>query len=55
MDHAGTTPLAPEVLRSMTPYFTELFRLADAAGLLRDPERAVARMRSLCTLYGIEN
>ena len=25
MDHAGTTPLAPEVLRSMTPYFTELF------------------------------
>ncbi len=37
------------------PYFTELFRLADAAGLLRDPERAVARMRSLCSLYGIEN
>ncbi len=25
MDHAGTTPLAREVLRSMTPYFTELF------------------------------
>ena len=25
MDHAGTTPLAPEVLQSMTPYFTELF------------------------------
>ena len=25
MDHAGTTPLAPEVLRAMTPYFTELF------------------------------
>ena len=25
MDHAGTTPLAAEVLRSMTPYFTELF------------------------------
>ena len=25
MDHAGTTPLAPEVLRVMTPYFTELF------------------------------
>ena len=25
MDHAGTTPLAPDVLRSMTPYFTELF------------------------------
>ena len=25
MDHAGTTPLAPEVLRAMTPYFTDLF------------------------------
>ena len=25
MDHAGTTALAPEVLRAMTPYFTELF------------------------------
>ena len=25
MDHAGTTPLAPEVLGAMTPYFTELF------------------------------
>ena len=35
------------------PYFTELFRLADTAGLLRDPERAAARMRSLLRLYGI--
>ena len=25
MDHAGTTPLAPEVLSAMVPYFTELF------------------------------
>ena len=25
MDHAGTTPLDPAVLKSMTPYFTELF------------------------------
>jgi cysteine desulfurase len=25
MDHAGTTPLAPDVLQAMTPYFTELF------------------------------
>ena len=37
------------------PYFTELFRLADIAGLLRDPERAVSRMRSLLRLYGIED
>ena len=36
------------------PYFTDLFRLADAAGLLRDPERAVARMRSFLRHYGIE-
>ena len=36
------------------PYFTDLFRLADAAGLLRDPERAVARMRSFLRLYGVE-
>ena len=35
------------------PYFTDLFRLADAAGLLRDPERAVARMRSLLRVYGV--
>ena len=37
------------------PYFTELFRLADTAGLLRDPERAVARMRRFLQLYGIGN
>ena len=36
------------------PYFVELFRLADGAGLLRDPEYAVARMRSLLRLYGVE-
>ena len=35
------------------PYFTELFRLADGAGLLRDPERAVARMRRFLRLYGV--
>ena len=37
------------------PYFTELFRLADGAGLLQDPERAVARMRRFLRLYGIGN
>ena len=35
------------------PYFTDLFRLADAAGLLRDPEMAVARMKRLLALYGV--
>ena len=36
------------------PYFTELFRLTDASGLLRDPERAVTRMRHFLRVYGID-
>jgi hypothetical protein len=34
-------------------HFSELFRLADKAGLLRDPEMAVARMRNLLALHGV--
>lgn len=34
-------------------HFSELFRLADRAGLLRDPEMAVARMRALLALHGV--
>ena len=34
------------------PYFTEIFRLADGCGLLRDPEMAVDRMKKLLALYG---
>jgi hypothetical protein len=34
------------------PYFTQVFREADACGLLRDPEMAVQRMRRLLALYG---
>ena len=34
-------------------HFAELFRLADKAGLLRDPEMAVTRMRSLLALHGV--
>jgi uncharacterized protein DUF993 len=33
-------------------HFVELFELADAAGLLRDPDLAAARMRSLLALHG---
>ena len=33
-------------------YFTETFKLADQAGLLRDPDLAVTRMKSLLRLYG---
>ena len=34
-------------------HFSELFRLADKAGLLADPERAAHRMRSLLALHGV--
>ena len=34
-------------------HFAELFRLADKAGLLRDPEMAVGRMRQLLAVHGI--
>ena len=35
-------------------HFAEIFRLADAAGLIEQPELAVARMRHLLALHGIE-
>jgi len=34
-------------------HYADVFRLADQAGLLADPELAVARMRSFCTVAGI--
>jgi len=34
-------------------HLAELFRLADRAGLLRDPDRAVERMRRVLALHGI--
>jgi hypothetical protein len=37
-----------------TLHLVEIFRLADAAGLLREPERAMARMRVLLAARGIE-
>ncbi len=36
------------------PYFTEIFRLADGCGLLREPDLAVRRMQSLLALYGAD-
>jgi hypothetical protein len=36
------------------PHFAELFRLADAAGLIEDPERAARRMRTLLALHGVD-
>jgi hypothetical protein len=35
-------------------HLAELFRLADAASLLRDPDGAVGRMRTLLALHGID-
>ena len=42
-----------ESARSLV-HLAELFRLADAAGLLRDPEMAVARMRKVMAVRGID-
>ena len=41
-----------ESARSLV-HLAELFRLADAAGLLRDPELAVARMRQVMAIRGV--
>jgi hypothetical protein len=37
-----------------TLHLADIFRLADAAGLLRDPERAVVRMRTVLAARGVE-
>ncbi len=34
------------------PYFVECFKLADQAGLLRDPDLAASRMKKLLAVYG---
>lgn len=36
-------------------HYCELFRLADAAGLIDDPDRAAARMRAFLAVQGIES
>ena len=41
-----------QALRPLT-YFAQVFREADAAGLLRDPDFAATRMRTLLALHGI--
>jgi hypothetical protein len=35
-------------------HLVDLFRLADAAGLLRDPDLACARMRALLLTHGVQ-
>jgi Protein of unknown function (DUF993) len=36
------------------PYFVDVFRLADAADLLENPDQALARMKCFLTMYGFE-
>jgi hypothetical protein len=36
------------------PYFVDVFRLADAADLLENPDQALARMKSFLAMYGFE-
>ncbi len=42
-----------QAMRSL-PYFAQVFRYADQAGVLMDPDLAQARMRRLLALYGVE-
>jgi hypothetical protein len=37
------------------PHLAELFRLADAANVLEQPELAVARMKTLLAVHGVED
>jgi len=34
-------------------HYAEIFQLADQAGLLADPDLAISRMRSLCSVAGV--
>jgi hypothetical protein len=36
------------------PHFAELFRLADAAGLIEKPDLAISRMKTMLALHGID-
>ncbi|WP_164255207.1 DUF993 family protein, partial [Stenotrophomonas maltophilia] len=38
-----------------TQHLAELFRLADKAGILRDPEQAAARMAAVMATRGVGN
>ena len=40
-----------QAMRSL-PYFVECYKLADQAGLLRDPDLATSRMKKLLAVYG---
>ena len=49
MDHAATTPVAPEVVEAMRPFFTEQFGNASSIyGLGQDARRAIDKARERC-------
>ena len=49
MDHAATTPVAPEVVEAMRPFFTEEFGNASSIyGLGQEARRAVDQARERC-------
>ena len=43
-----------QAMRSL-PYFVDIFRMADRAGLLRDPDVAVYRMQQFLAFYGVQS
>jgi hypothetical protein len=47
------TMLAGHQAMRPLPYFVDIFRLADNAGLLRDPQLAVQRMRQFLAVHGV--
>jgi len=47
------TMLAGHQAMRPLPYFVDIFRLADNAGLLRDPELAVQRMHQFLAVHGV--
>jgi hypothetical protein len=47
------TMLAGHQAMRALPYFVDVFKLADAANLLRQPELAVARMKTFLAVYGV--
>ncbi|MDR5835608.1 dihydrodipicolinate synthase family protein [Caballeronia sp. LZ034LL] len=47
------TMLAGHQAMRPLPYFVDLFKLADAAGLLRQPELAVTRMKTFLAVHGV--
>ncbi|MGI4800198.1 MAG: DUF993 family protein, partial [Janthinobacterium lividum] len=47
------TMIAGQQSARSLPYLAETFRLADAAGLLRDPDDAAIRMARVLAVHGI--